>query len=199
MSATPEALLLSSNPDSTDLLSQQSGPQWAIYNTGSSDAAIEPDSFLDIDFRGEARTSDYPVEKGAFADYNKVQVPEEIRVRLACSNDQMSRGDFLTQLESMKQSTNLYDIATPDQFYISYTLTHYDYTRKSTNGVSLIVAECWFEEVRQTGSASYSTNGTSSVQSNSPSANDPQNSGTVSPDELQPSQQAAVGNPPVVQ
>jgi hypothetical protein len=198
MSATAEAILLTSNPDSTDMLSPQNS-LWAIYATGTSNVAIQPDSFLGIEMRGEARISDYPVEQGAFDTYNKVQVPREIRLKLACSNDAMARGDFLEQLESMKESIDIYDISTPDQLYQSFTLTHFDYSRRSTNGVSLIVADCWFEEVRQTGSATYSQNNSSSVQSNSPSANDPVDSGTVSPDDLQPSQATAVGNPPSVQ
>src|SRR5690348_2017993 len=163
------AVLLDSESDSTDLLSSQYS-QWAIYANGTSDPAIEPDSFVGIEFRGEARISDYPVEQGAFDTYNKVQVPREIRVKLACSNEAMPRGDFLSQLEAMKQGIDIYDISTPDLLYESFNLTHYDYTRRSTNGVSMIVADCWFEEVRQTGSASYSASNASSVQSDSPSA-----------------------------
>lgn len=172
-------VLLDDNAQSTDLLSSQYS-LWAIYANGTSDPAIIPDSFVGIDFRGEARVSDYPVEQGAFASYNKVQTPEELRIKLACANEAMSRGDFLDQLEAMKQGVDLYDLSTPDVLYERYTLTHYDYTRRSNNGVSMIIAECRFEEVRQTGSATYSSANGSSIQSNSPSANDPVNSGTVS-------------------
>lgn len=192
-------VLLDSADDSTDLLSSQYS-LWAIYASGSSDPVIEPDSFLGIEFRGEARVSDYPVEQGAFASYNKVQTPEGIRIKLACANEAMARGDFLSQLESMKQSVDVYDISTPDLLYESYTLTHYDYTRRATNGVSMIVAECHFEEIRQTGDATYSASGSNAgVQSNSPSANDPVDSGTVSATNPTAAQSAAVGNPPVVQ
>ena len=176
-------------PASTDLLSSQFA-LWAIYASGSSSTVIDPDSFVDFEIIGEARASDYPVEQGAFASYNKVQVPREIRIKLACSNDNMRRGDFLQQLEVMKQAVDVYDISTPDLLYESFTLTRYDYTRKATNGVSMIVAELGLEEVRQTGSASFSSSG--ATQSNSPSAADPQDAGTVSPDDLQPSQNGAV-------
>lgn len=173
------AILVEGSGDSSDLMTPAFS-LWAIYSAGTSDPVIEPDTFVGIDFVGEARVSDYPVEQGAFADYNKVQTPRGIRVKLACANEQMQRGDFLDQLEAMKKAAELYDISTPDLLYEGFTLAHYDYARKATNGVSMIQVECHFEEIRQTGSATFSSDSPSStISSNSPSANDPVNSGTV--------------------
>lgn len=190
MSDVASTILLAGGTEVFDLLAPVFS-QWAIYSTGTSQPVIEPDTYVDFEFIGDARISDYPVEQGAFANYNKVQVPRHARVKLACAGEIMSRGDFLDQLESMKESVDLYDLATPDGLFQSFTLTHYDYLRRSRNGVSMLVAELHFEEVRQTGTASYSAtqNGSSGVQSNSPSANDPQNLGTVSAGDLSPAQQ----------
>ncbi len=152
---------------------------WAIFAAGTSGRVIEPDSVLGISFRGEVRMSDYPVEQGAFASYNKVQVPEQIRLQLACEGRNMTRGDFLDQLEVMKKSTDLYDISTPDILYEGYTLSHFDFQRTARNGVTLLRVDAWFEEVRQTAAAAYTAN-TSAVNSNSPSAANPVSLGTVS-------------------
>lgn len=182
----------------TNLLSA-SNALWQICAAGTSSQAIIPDTFVGIEFGGDSRISDYPVEQGAFADYNKVQVPSEIRVTLACAGEQMDRHEFLSQLESMKQSIDLYDIATPDQLYQSYNLIHYDYSRRATNGVSMIVVELRFEQIRQTGGATYSAvspsavsaNG-STIKSDSPSASDPTDLGTVSPTPPTSAQQSSI-------
>lgn len=189
MSAVPGAILLAAGTEAFDLLSSFVN-QWAIYEAGTSTLALDPDSVISLDVRGDSNVSTFPVEQGAFADYNKVQRPLELRLKLACSNHTMSRGDFLTQLDEMKNAPTLYDISTPDVVYHSFTLSHYDYARTSRNGVSMVVADCWFVEVRQSASATY---GSSSVPaslnglSNSPSANDPVDSGFVQP--LQPTAQ----------
>lgn len=182
----------------TNLLSTANS-LWQICTAGTSSQSIVPDTFVGIEFGGDSRISDYPVEQGAFASYNKVQMPSEIRVTLACAGEQMDRHSFLTQLEAMKQSTDLYDIATPDQLYQSYNLVHYDYSRRSSNGVSMVVVELRFEQIRQTGGATYSAVSPSAVSANgstiksaSPSASDPADLGTISPTTPTAAQQSSI-------
>jgi hypothetical protein len=129
---------------------------WALLNEDGT-VALEPDSFVALDYRGENRICNYPVERGSFSAYNKVALPYDLRLILSCGGSgAMSRQQFMQQLDFMRQSTNLYSAATPDGLYDSLNLTHVDYRRESRNGVSLIIAACWFEEVRQTAIAAYS-------------------------------------------
>src|SRR5579875_727912 len=54
------------------------GPQWGIFDqTGQ--PVIVGDSVVGVDYRKEYRAADYPVEGGSFANYNKVELPFDIR------------------------------------------------------------------------------------------------------------------------
>ncbi len=179
MSASALAVLSTGAQEVFNLLGIGGATQWAIYSAGSSDPAIQPDSFKEIDFRSDARVCDYPMEAGSFESYNKVMVPKDFRIQLVCSGQNMSVGDFLQQLEVMRQSTNLYDIATPDILYQNCSLVRADYKRTSTNGVSMVTVDAGFQEIRQAGDPTYSSSG--AINSASPSAASPENLGTVHP------------------
>lgn len=169
---------------------------WHIVANGSSALVINPDTVSRFEYRGETRISDYPVEQGAFASYNRVLTPFDIRMTMVCSgllldkargalgigaisgalglgsSQPMQKSDFIDTLESMRETTNLFDIVTPDRVYESLSLTHYDYRRETTNGATMLIVEAWFQEIRVTGSASYTS-------SNSPSAATPVSNGSV--------------------
>ena len=162
---------------------------WHIVANGSSALVINPDTVSRFEYRGETRISDYPVEQGAFASYNRVLTPFDIRMTMVCSGlnlvqqgiraigldigqQPMQKADFLDTLDYMRETTDLFDIVTPDRVYESVSLTHYDYRRETTNGATMLIVEAWFQEIRVTGSASYTS-------SNSPSAATPVSNGSV--------------------
>jgi len=176
-------------------------PRWGIYAPGTSEKIIEPDSVISFEYRGEARISDYPVEAGGFESYNKVQQPFDIRMKVTCAgagtlasagslttsglSAGMTREDFLVRLEGMKLSLDSYDLVTPDFVYNSVNLVHFDYKRTNTEGVTLLTADLYLREIRQTVEASYTT-------VSSDSAADTKNQGTVNPVTPTPSQNAAI-------
>ncbi|MFK2876886.1 phage baseplate protein [Rhodanobacter hydrolyticus] len=184
MPSQVSAILLagSSIADGISLITGAWATQWAIYATGTSNPAILPDSFAAIDFNGDSRVCDYPVEQGGFESYNKVMVPEELRIRLVCGGKNMGRDDFLATLRIMRYSTNLYDIATPDDFLPNMSLTRYDYVRSAQNGVTMLTVDAVFNEIMEAASPTYSSNtGTTPViNSDSPSAASPTQVGSVS-------------------
>ena len=171
---------------------------------------LTPDSVVSLEWHGEERISDYPVQNGQFVSYNKVKVPFDLRMVMTCqglnvvqealqsvtqSLDQalsniglafgqpMSRDAFLKQLDTMLESTDLYDVVTPDKVYQNVNLVGYNHAKQDTKGAVMIIAELMFREVRESGNAQYSSP-TSSVgnpiTSNSESAASPVNVGTVS-------------------
>jgi hypothetical protein len=177
---------------------------------------LTPDSVLSLEWHGEERISDYPVQNGQFVSYNKVKVPFDLRMVMTCQGlnyvqdalkpvtqllDQalsnvglafgqpMGRDAFLRQLDAMLNSTDLYDVITPDKVYSNVNLVAYNHAKKNDEGGTLIIAELMFREVRESGNAQYSSP-TSSVGnilgSSSESAATPVNVGTVSGTELQP-------------
>lgn len=161
-----------------------SASQWAIYQSGTSDFALEPDSIFDLNPRREARVSDYPMEQGAFASYNKVQTPRIWRLRLVCRGVDMDRSDFLDELDALMEGLDLVDIATPDNLGTNLSLTNYDYKRQATSGVSMLIVDTTWEEIRIAMGATYSaadagTGAPVVTTSESPSAAKLKNTGTV--------------------
>ncbi len=177
--------------------------QYAIVTTGSSVPVVTPDTIMRLNYRGEQRISDYPVEQGAFSSYNKVAQPFDLRMTLVCGGrnyyqdatqklDQylngllgtsfgqpMSRADFLQAMEDMLASTALFDVVTPDFTYEKLNLVHFDYSKTSTDGAVQIIADCGFREVRETVTATFTNSGQINITSDSPSAATPVNAGRV--------------------
>ncbi|MBR8479454.1 hypothetical protein [Burkholderia cenocepacia] len=135
--------------DAIGLLEGLLAPVWGIFDENGAPMAVA-DTALSIEYRGDSRISKYPQEQGGFADYNKVQVPYSARVQLACGGSDARRSAFLSSIEASKQSTMLFTVITPDATYENSNVVAYDYRRTSKNGVTLIVAEVYLEEVRQT-------------------------------------------------
>jgi hypothetical protein len=178
-----------------DVLNPRAG-DWMILASDHSPAII-PDTVPRFEYRGEARVSDYPMEQGAFASYNKVATPFDIRMVMVCSGlnfaqniaqtikgatglnigqNLMQKPAFLDTLDYMLATTDLFSIVTPDRTYNSVNLEHYDYKRETSSGATMLIVEAWFREVRITGAATYTSGG---VRSNSPSAASPVGLGTV--------------------
>ncbi|HJR11541.1 MAG TPA: hypothetical protein VJ823_09025 [Rhodanobacteraceae bacterium] len=173
----------------------------------SGNPVLTPDSVLSLEWHGEERISDYPVQNGQFVSYNKVKVPFDLRMVVTCqglnvvqsalqtvtqSLDQalsniglafgqpMSRDAFLRQLDDMLDSTDLYDVITPDKVYSNVNLVGYNHAKKSDEGGTLIIAELMFREVRESGGGVYSNVAVlPQLSSNSESAATPVNLGTV--------------------
>ncbi|SPB14884.1 hypothetical protein NOV72_02115 [Caballeronia novacaledonica] len=137
-------------------------PQWILCDD-QGNALVTPDAVVDLGFRGEQRVASYPVEQGAFASYKKVAQPQELTLR---------RDVFLLELGSLLGSLTLVNVTTPDETYRGYNLDRLDYQRRSSAGLSLIVAEIHLTEIRTSAQASYSNTA-------QPSGNDPQIQGWV--------------------
>lgn len=175
-------------PDTGDQLSSDSTsynptPQWAITDS-TGNAALSPDSVIEFEYRGEMKICSHPVEQGSFSSYNKVACPFDVRMVLSCNgNGPMSRDQFLSAIETMRESTDLVSIVTPDDVYDNCNLVHVDYRREARQGVSLIMVQLWFQEVRQGSSTT-----TSTAQ---PDGADPSQQGQVSPINPTTQQQSA--------
>lgn len=124
------------------------GQKWGIVANGGS-AALTPDSFIDFEYREEAKIPIYPLQNGAFQSYNKVGLPYDIRLTVTCSgNGKMSKGAFIQGIDKLLTSLTLVDIVTPDATYKNTNLIHVDYRREATNGATLLIAQLWFQWVR---------------------------------------------------
>jgi hypothetical protein len=123
-------------------------------------------SVVSVDYRNGSKVSDYPVEQGSFASYNKVASPYEVRVRMVCDGNPplglssllnpfestghaKTRTAFMDALDAAVASTDLYTVVTPEKTYKNATIESWDYRREATNGASIIIADLYIREVRE--------------------------------------------------
>lgn len=121
---------------------------WGIYLGGA--PVILANTVLSFDYRQQWSVSDYPVERGAFESYDKVQIPYDARFRMATGGSDADKMAFLDSIAAIAGDLNLYDIVTPDAVYLSCNITHYDYNRHATHGLGLLQVDIWVIEVRET-------------------------------------------------
>lgn len=136
----------------TDFLASR----WGIYGD-SGELVLVPDSFLEVHFKNDERQAEYPMEEGTFSSYNKVSTPYDCRVKMSIGSDIISRTAFLAQCDAMLKSTNLYTVMTPEANYQNASVVNVLYGRTQRSGVTLIVVELWFQEVRNTAVALMAT------------------------------------------
>lgn len=123
--------------------------------------ALSGISVFSVEPSSSAVISNAPIEKGSYSSYNKVQRPGELRMVFTfegwtgfsgaipnLTNFTLnSRSDILAELEEMKNSTNTYDIETPDTVYTTYDLVGYDYKVSAKDGVTLLTVNALFQDV----------------------------------------------------
>ena len=105
-----------------------------------------------VDYSKDMRVSDFPVERGGFASYNKVELPAEPVVTLCLTGSENDRRTFLEAIDAAVKSTDLYSVATPEVTYIDYTVERYNYSRRNSRGATLLIVEITLKEVRQVSS-----------------------------------------------
>lgn len=144
--------------------------RWGIFDSSTGRALADPrlfgGAFASIGgpeistnalvFSKEMRVSDFPVERGGFASYNKVETPANPIVTLCMSGTEGDRSAFLAALDTAVKSTALYDVVTPEGTYRKYSLERYSLERRSNKGATLLAVDIALREVREV-SAQFTT------------------------------------------
>ena len=167
--------------------------EWQIVDDTGSPLVI-PDGVISFEVRGEAKIPNYPVEGGSFEGYNKIMQPHDVRMSLVCTGQNtstggMTRAAFEAALQALKKSLSLCTIVTPDAAYARMNMVHFDYRREARAGAGLILAQCWFQEVRPSAVAPAPTA--------APDGKKPVAVGQVSPTTPTAAQLAAVEKEPI--
>jgi hypothetical protein len=160
--------------DAGNILGMFAGPQWGVFNPDGS-PALQPDSMVSLEAKQEWRIPNYPVEQGAFETYNKVLLPQTIRLRMTKGGTTAARNLFLSQVEGAAAELILFKIIMPEgPVTSSANIQSYSYSRTSTNGVGLLTVDVEFIEVMANATAAFSNTA-------QPDGQDPTNTGTVQP------------------
>jgi len=144
---------------------------WGIFNSDG-DPVADYDSIFSLDYDNQTKISDYPVELGGFASYNKVNNPYDIGIIITCGGSADRRADCLTALQLAKDSTDLYSVFTPTDTILDANIVGIGYSSRAEAGATLLSVRLTLREVRQTGQATMSA-------PQSPSAFLPQAQGQV--------------------
>lgn len=114
-------------------------------------------SVVDFEFKQDWNVSNYPVEDGAFQSYDKVQLPFDVRMRVAAGGSEQNRAALLGAVESIANSTGLYNVLTPEETYLNCNVNHYDYKRVANNGVGILLVDIWLVEIRVTATSKFTS------------------------------------------
>lgn len=160
--------------------SAQSQPRWGIFNQ-QNERVVVPDSVLAFDYRNEYRVADFPVQRGAFASYNKVATPFDIAIRLSKSSDLEGRARFLEAIDAASRSLELFYIVTPERAYYDVNIVRYEVTRRDNRAAYFLTdVDVYFREIRQV-AAQYSSTTAATRNAQQPSARPSVSQGIVQP------------------
>lgn len=113
-------------------------------------------SILDFEYKRDWSISNYPVEEGGFQSYDKVQLPFDVRMRIAAGGSVSNRASLLALVESIANTVALYNVVTPEEVYLNCNVSHFDYKRTSVNGLGVLIIDIWLMEVRVTSTSAFS-------------------------------------------
>lgn len=125
-------------------------------------SGIGSGNFLEMAFRLGFDISKYPVEKGAFQSYNKVQKPYDVATTVTAGGTSLNRAALLQQVQAIIGSTDLFTVLTPEGPIDGLNPNGYSLERKHDRGLGLLMVEIFWEQVRPAGDPTFSTTGTPS-------------------------------------
>jgi hypothetical protein len=151
---------------------------WGIYDQGGS-KVLSPDNVMSFDYRNESALSSYPTQEGAFASYNKVHTPFEVSLVMTKGGLLQYRQQFLDSLEAIVDTTQLFNVVTPERTYYNCSIGMQGLSRRAESGSHLVIVEIGLTEIRQV-TAQYSKKSDGLTKnSNSASAYPAANGGKV--------------------
>ena len=171
----------STTTTTTAVPASQSTQRWGIYDsdgkligqasdgTSATISDAGPSTYT-FDYRKETTISDFPLEEGSFAAYNKVERPGSPTVNLIVSGSEDQRTAFLDAVDSACTSTDLYSVVTPEFTYPNFSVESYSYSRSNEKGANMILVEIVLKEIRTVSAAYTSTsprNTSAETQTNS--------------------------------
>jgi hypothetical protein len=125
-------------------------PVWYIIrfdNFGGFYIALEPDNFISIDYTASQNISNYPIEQGQFATYNKINNPNQVILKVSVGGSESKKNDFLNDVEKMARSFDYFEVVAPSGSYKNLTVESYEYRREVSSGVGVLAVTIHFVEI----------------------------------------------------
>lgn len=157
-----DAIVLLSS-DAVSLFGSIDTPQWGLFKDGA--PVVVADSVVSFDFRRDWSIPTYPLEKGAFESYNKVQTPFAVRLRFATGGSDADREAMISSLDAAAASMDLFDAVTPEKIYTSVNVMHEDFARSAHRGAGLLTIDVWCIQIRESATAQFASPGSAGTSS----------------------------------
>ncbi len=128
-------------------------PIWGVF-LGATPVVLA-DTVTEFAYQQDWVIADYPVERGGFESYDKVNSPYRVRIQFAAGGSEANRQALLDSIAAIGDPLTLYTVVTPTAVYPSLNVEHYDYRRTSRNGLGLLTVDVHFLEIREDGANNF--------------------------------------------
>ncbi len=124
-------------------------PQWGIFRGAL--PVVVADTVTSFGYKQDWAVADYPVERGGFESYDKVNTPFRIHIQFVSGGSLANREALLASIAAIGDTLTLYDVLTPEAVYVGVNVEHYDYRRAANNGLGLMIVDVGLLEIREEG------------------------------------------------
>lgn len=160
--------------DAISLFAGLTKAPWGIYLGFL--PVVPADTVTAFDFDQQFDISDFPVEQGQFASYNKVYRPFEPTLEFSRGGTIAERQEMLDALNAIVGTTQLFNVVTADATYTNVNIVGYSYSQRADSGVGLMRVSVRCRQVMETGIGSLLSTIVNAID---PSADSQINGGTV--------------------
>jgi hypothetical protein len=124
-------------------------PIWGVFQSGV--PVVIADTVTHFQYKQDWAIADYPVERGGFESYDKVNTPYSVQMQFVSGGSEAKRQALLDSIVAISDQLTLYDIVTPEAVYIGVNVQRYEYQRAANNGVGMMKVNVSFLEIREEG------------------------------------------------
>jgi hypothetical protein len=126
-------------------------PQYILKDEDGNEVTFY--SMLEMSLASGSQIPTEPIEKGSFANYNRIIEPFEASCRLALEGTDSDIQTALQGLEELKKGLKKIEFIMPFETYENLMLVSYDYRRDEHSGFNLLQVDLKLKEVREVESA----------------------------------------------
>jgi hypothetical protein len=130
-------------------------PQYILKDEDGNEVAFF--AMMEMSLNSGSQLPSEPIEKGSFANYNRIIDPYEGTCRLALTGSESDIQTALDGLEELKKGLTKVEFITPFSSYENLMLESYDYRRDSHSGFDVLQVDVRLKEIREVESAKTTT------------------------------------------
>lgn len=128
-------------------------PMWGVFLGGA--PVVLAETVTEMGYKQDWAIADYPVERGGFESYDKVNTPFAVHMQFVSGGTEQNRQALLDSIAAIGDSLTLFDVVTPEAVYVGVNVQSYNYRRATRNGMGLMIVNVVFIEIREEGSTDF--------------------------------------------